>query len=64
MNERITVGKLSKERSIIEQPLHNWIKAAEIGKLNGAGSKMKTPKQINSRIYALRVSDANGNMKS
>lgn len=46
MNERITVGKLSKERSIIEQPLHNWIKAAEIGKLNGAGSKMVTPEQM------------------
>lgn len=56
IKEGITVGKLSKELSISEQTLRNWVKAAAIGKLNGAGSKVVTPEQMElSRLRAENI---------
>lgn len=56
VKEGMTVGKLSKELSISEQTLRNWVKAAEIGKLNGAGGKVVSPEQMElSRLRAENI---------
>ena len=34
------------ELGLVEQTLRNWIKAAAEGKLNGAGSKVVTPEEM------------------
>jgi transposase len=36
----------AKELGLNDQTLRNWIKAAAAGKLNGAGSKMVTPEEM------------------
>ena len=35
-----------RELGLIDQTLRNWVKAADAGKLNGAGSKPVTPEQM------------------
>lgn len=46
-------GSVARELSLIEQTLRNWVKAADAGKLNGAGSKAVTPEQMElSRLRA------------
>jgi len=40
------VGTVARELGLIEQTLRNWVKAAATGKLNGPGSKMVTPEQM------------------
>jgi transposase len=38
---------------LIDQTLRNWVKAADAGKLNGAGTKPVTPEQMElSRVRA------------
>jgi transposase len=48
-----SVGAVARELGLIEQTLRNWVKAAAAGKLNGAGSKVVTPEQMElSRVRA------------
>jgi transposase len=43
----------TKELGLVEQTLRNWVKAAEAGKLTGAGAKAVTPEQMElSRLRA------------
>ena len=48
-----SVGAVAKDLGLIEQTLRNWVKAAAAGKLNGAGSKVVTPEQM--ELSRLRV---------
>ncbi len=41
-----TIGAVAKELGLIEQTLRNWVKAAAAGKLNGAGTKVVTPEEM------------------
>lgn len=48
-----SVGAVAKELGLIDQTLRNWVKAAAAGKLNGAGSKVVTPEEMEfSRLRA------------
>lgn len=48
-----TTGELSMELGVSDQTLRNWRKAAEAGKLRGAGAKPVTPEQMElSRLRA------------
>ena len=40
------IPAVAKELGLNDQTLRNWIKAAAAGKLNGAGSKMVTPEEM------------------
>ena len=42
----LTVGAAARELGLIDQTLRNWVKAADAGKLNGAGTKPVTPEQM------------------
>jgi transposase len=42
----LTVGAAARELGLIDQTLRNWIKAADAGKLSGAGVKPVTPEQM------------------
>jgi transposase len=56
VKEGSTVGAVAKELGLIEQTLRNWVKAADAGKLNGAGAKPVTPEQMElSRLRADNV---------
>ena len=56
VKEGLTAGTVAKERGPIEQTLRNWVKAADTGKLNGAGAKPVTPEQMElSRLRAENV---------
>lgn len=56
VKEGLTVGAAAKELGLIEQTLRNWVKAADAGKLNGAGAKPVTPEQMElSRLRAENV---------
>ena len=56
VKEGLTVGAAAKELGLVEQTLRNWVKAAESGKLNGAGTKPVTPEQMElSRLRAENV---------
>jgi transposase len=47
---------VARELGLVEQTLRNWMKAAEAGRLNGAGSKPVTPEQMEfSRLRAENV---------
>ena len=47
---------MAQELELIEQPLRNWIKAAEAGKLKGAHVHVVTPEQMElSRLRAENV---------
>ena len=51
-----SAGAVAKELELIEQPLRNWIKAAEAGKLKGAHVPVVTPEQMElSRLRAENV---------
>jgi transposase len=56
VKEGLTVGAAAKELGLIEQTLRNWVKAADAGKLNGAGAKPVSPEQMElSRLRAENV---------
>ena len=51
-----SIGLVAKELGLVEQTLRNWVKLAAAGKLNGAGSKVVTPEQMDlSRLRAENV---------
>jgi transposase len=51
-----SIGAVARELGLIEQTLRNWVKAAAAGKLNGAGSKVVTPEQMElSRVRAENI---------
>jgi transposase len=53
VKDGLTVGAVDKELGLNEQTLRNWVKAAQSGKLNGAGAKPVTPEQMElSRLRA------------
>jgi transposase len=53
VKDGLTVGAAARELGLIEQTLRNWVKAADAGKLNGAGAKPITPEQMElSRVRA------------
>ncbi len=41
-----SIGLVAKELGLVEQTLHNWVKMASAGKLNGTGTKVVTPEQM------------------
>ena len=51
-----SIGSVAKDLGLIEQTLRNCVKAADAGKLNGAGGKVVTPEQMElSRLRAENV---------
>ena len=51
-----SIGAVAKDLGLVEQTLRNWVKAAKEGKLNGAGTKVVTPEQMElSRLRAENV---------
>jgi transposase len=51
-----SIGTVARELGLIEQTLRNWVKAAAAGKLNGPGSKVVTPEQMElSRVRAENI---------
>lgn len=51
-----SVGAVAKELGLIEQTLRNWVKAAEAGKLHGAGARKVTPEEMElSRLRAENI---------
>lgn len=46
VKDGLTVGAAARELGLIDQTLRNWVKAADAGKLNGAGVKPVTPDQM------------------
>jgi transposase len=51
-----SIGLVAKELGLVEQTLRNWVKLAEAGKLNGKGTKVITPEQMDlSRLRAENV---------
>jgi transposase len=56
VKDGLTVGAAARELGLIEQTLRNWVKAADAGKLNGAGAKPITPEQMElSRVRAENI---------
>jgi len=56
VKEGQTAGAVAKDLGLIEQTLRNWVKAADAGKLNGAGGKVVTPEQMEfSRLRAENI---------
>jgi transposase-like protein len=50
------IGAVARELGLIEQTLRNWVKAAAAGKLNGPGTKVVTPEQMElSRVRAENI---------
>jgi transposase len=52
----LTIGAVARELDLVDQTLHNWVKAAEQGKLNPPGGKVVTPEQM--ELSRLRVENA------
>ncbi len=51
-----SISGVAKELGLIDQTLRNWVKAADAGKLNGAGAKPITPEQMElSRLRAENI---------
>jgi transposase len=46
VKDGLTVGAAARELGLIDQTLRNWVKAADAGKLDGAGTKPVTPEQM------------------
>ena len=46
VKDGLTVGVAARELGLIDQTLRNWVKAADAGKLSGAGAKPVTPEQM------------------
>ena len=52
----LTSGVVARDLGLIEQTLRNWVKASDAGKLNGAGSQVVTPEQMElSRLRAENI---------
>ena len=41
-----SIGLVAKELGLVEQTLRNWVKLAAADKLNGTGTKVVTPEQV------------------
>ena len=53
VKDGLTVGAAARELGLIDQTLRNWVKAADAGKLSGAGIRPVTPEQMElSRVRA------------
>lgn len=51
-----SIGGVARELGISEQTLRNWVKAAASGKLNGPGTRVVTPEQMElSRVRAENI---------
>ena len=51
-----SISAVAKDLGLIEQTLRNWVKAADAGKLSGAGGKVVTPAQMElSRLRAENI---------
>lgn len=50
------IGVAARELGLVEQTLRNWVKAADAGKLVGAGAKPVTPEQM--ELSRLRAENA------
>lgn len=51
-----SIGAVARELGLVEQTLRNWVKAAAAGKLNGPGTKVMTPEQMElSRVQAENI---------
>ena len=50
------IGVAAREQGLVEQTLRNWVKAADAGKLVGAGAKPVTPEQM--ELSRLRAENA------
>lgn len=51
-----SIGAVAKDLGLIEQTQRNWVKAADAGKLNGAGGKAITVEQMEfSRLRAENI---------
>jgi transposase len=56
VKEGQTAGVVAKDLGLIEQTLRNWVKAAEAGKLNGAGARKVTLEEMElSRLRAENI---------
>lgn len=56
VKDGLTVGAAARELGLIDQTLRNWVKAADAGKLSGAGVKPVTPEQMElSRVRAENI---------
>ena len=50
------IGAVAKDLGLSDQTLRNWVKASDAGKLNGPGSKVVTPEQMElSRLRAENI---------
>jgi transposase len=51
-----SIGAVARELGLVEQTLRNWVKAAAAGKLNGPGTEVMTPEQMElSRVRAENI---------
>lgn len=51
-----SIGAVARELRLVEQTLRNWVMAAAAGKLNGPGTKVVTPEQMElSRVRAENI---------
>ena len=51
-----SIGAVARELSLVDQTLRNWVKAADAGQLNGAGTKTVTAEQMElSRLRAENI---------
>jgi len=46
VKEGQSIGTAARELGLVEQTLRNWVKAAAAGKLNGAGTRVVTPEEM------------------
>lgn len=54
--EGTSISTVVKELGLSDQTLRNWVKAAALGKLKGAGSKIVTPEAMElSRLRAENI---------
>ena len=51
-----STGVVARELGMVEQTLRNWVRAADTGKLKGAGAKVVTPEQM--ELSRLRAENA------
>jgi transposase len=54
--QAVSIVVAAKELGLVEQTLRNWVKAADAGKLVGAGTKPVTPEQM--ELSRLRAENA------
>jgi transposase len=63
-NDGQSIGAVVKELELSDQTLRNWVKAAAQGKLNGAGSKVVTPEEMELSACVQKTLGSSGNSKS